>query len=111
MSDGSEFGPASGSGPQAPAEGAPSSSRNERSDTLLKEIVGHLAPEGADPIQARLDALSRFRILGQLGAGGMGIVLRAHDTVLDREVALKLLREREPVTIERFVREARAQAR
>lgn len=52
----------------------------------------------------------RYRIVAAIGRGGMGDVYRAVDNVLQREVALKLVRP-EPRTLmdpERFRREARA---
>jgi pimeloyl-ACP methyl ester carboxylesterase len=56
----------------------------------------------------------RYRLEGVLGSGGMSRVYRAHDAVLERDVALKVLHDRfsdDPAYVERFRREARAIAR
>ena len=53
--------------------------------------------------------LGHYRIESQLGAGGMGVVYRAHDETLDRTVAIKVVGERlasEPTARERLLREA-----
>ena len=55
--------------------------------------------------------LSHYEILDDLGAGGMGVVYRAHDTRLDRDVAIKVLPTDRPLSEtarKRFQREALA---
>src|SRR3712207_9424732 len=55
----------------------------------------------------------RYRLDAQVGAGGMSTVYRAFDTVLERDVAIKLMHREiasDSDQLERFRREARAVA-
>ncbi len=57
------------------------------------------------------ETISHYRILNQLGVGGMGVVFCAEDLSLGRTVALKFISETlacNPQALERFEREARA---
>jgi len=55
----------------------------------------------------------RYKILGTLGRGGMGVVYKAQDTVLDRVVAFKVLPDslqENPQALKNFLREAKSAA-
>jgi serine/threonine-protein kinase len=69
--------------------------------------VSRLPPQPGDLIA------DRYELEELVGTGGMSTVFRAHDTQLDRRVAIKILHERyadDPEYLERFRREARAVA-
>ncbi|MCX4240066.1 protein kinase domain-containing protein [Paraliomyxa miuraensis] len=105
---------------------------SEPSATPAADPLRHAAPP-VDDVEARRARTSiesrlfggppqpvrvgRYRIEGRIGAGGMGVVYRAHDPELARDVAVKLMSSdaahtKDPATARaRLVREARAMAR
>jgi serine/threonine protein kinase len=67
----------------------------------------------AAPTAIAVETLGRFQLRAELGRGAFGIVYRAYDPTLEREVALKVTRGTpgEGALTERFLREARAAAK
>lgn len=88
---------ATGSDPLGPTEPASGSS----SDNVVPGSIGPGSVIGGT-----------YRVLGEIGRGGMGVVLLALDERLERRVAIKLIRSDivEPGFHTRFMREARAMA-
>ena len=106
-----------GSDPARPFPAASADVEVERS--VADRLYGDRATIAATPIlrgTAPLGRLvgSRYRLVERLGAGGMGTVYRARDEQLERDVAVKVIRERcarDPLSVRRFRREGRLGAR
>jgi serine/threonine protein kinase len=96
---------------------------------LLKSVAGANAETpfskvtATTPIPAKLELAEvpaelrdhpRYEVLGFLGAGGMGAVFKARHRLMDRIVALKVIRKEfleQPQSVERFRQEVKAAAR
>ena len=79
--------------------------------TECRALLSELA--GTEETPAPAPTIDRYILRRTIGAGGMGVVYLAHDRELDREVALKVLRD-EPTDAARknaLLREARAMAK
>ncbi|HET6585906.1 MAG TPA: serine/threonine-protein kinase [Nannocystaceae bacterium] len=98
------------SGSSSPREGAePTFAGDPETLAMMSRIETSLFDA-----QDRLVHVGRFALDRVLGAGGMGVVHLAHDDVLDRRVAIKLIRGERVPSEElraRLLREARAMAR
>ncbi len=85
-----------------------------RFGTVFETAASDSAESSQGPLTLTLAAGARlgpYLITAPLGAGGMGEVYRAHDTRLERPVAIKVLRRgltADPTARHRFEREARA---
>ncbi len=78
--------------------------------TSIQNVLDSLAPSD-DP--HRLGRLGGYEISGIIGVGGMGVVLKAVDTALDRVVAIKVMAPHlasHATARKRFAREAKAAA-
>jgi eukaryotic-like serine/threonine-protein kinase len=88
-------------------------SRRPSGRFFSQDVASPGSAEGLDlaPEYRFLADWSRYRVERLLGTGGMGTVYKAFDPTLGRYVALKFLHRNDDDHTQRFLREARAQAR
>ena len=89
-----------------PADNDAATKTSAPADPAATWTMGAGPAEGLPPPEV----VGRFRVLGQLARGGMGVVYRALDPQFDREVAVKVLAGRmsdRPDAVRRFLDEAR----
>lgn len=79
---------------------------------LVTHSQMHAEPEGDDPLVGL--SFDKYKVISRIGEGGMGLVYEAEHTVIEKRVAMKILREdfsRRPEVVERFRQEAKSASR
>jgi serine/threonine-protein kinase len=79
--------------------------RDEESGNTASPVIDASSKEKAAVPRGR----SNYQFLGEIARGGMGVILKGHDTDLGRDVAVKVLDKRlsdRPEVVQRFVEEA-----
>ena len=85
----------------------------QRCKAALAKQTEDLAPQTSPTVAPPSSVTRRYEIVRELGRGGMGVVYLARDSVLEREVAYKVLPEGlrgNPNALKNFLREAKAAA-
>jgi serine/threonine-protein kinase len=103
--DGAELPPEIEAGLKA-AYGRSGPTIRERSSVLMRLSARAGSP---NPPGSTMSQTLRYRLVGEIAQGGIGVVNRCHDADLGREVAMKVLREDrlgDPEVLHRFVEEA-----